>query len=333
MSNTRTDQRTLVEQMEEELNQYSSFTKYFTYDLSNSTTYHYQIPPDDTGWYKIECWNANGSGQINSYTIQTVFIKEKTNLTITLGSGSNYVSRVCNSTSGCTSSGPQLIASSGQLLSSRGPNWLDPSEFELYNDFTYLSNSRFLFENATMDSSVSNYGRVRITLVSKNSSYTIVKNTGNPIKAGTYYIMEANANVKKVLGYNVPTQKDYITTRTLMFQEPQGLSTQKWVYDPVNHSIINHDNHYSIRAETKGMVSDAGLYADSTFDNRSFEKWVIEFVSNEDTCIQSGTCNAQKVRIKAYGVSQYMYHAAGQNNYYGTKLTGSGSYFYLIPAN
>ena len=328
MSATRSEQRRLVEAMEEELDAYSSFTRYYTYKSLNGRTTRFTIPKYETGWYKIECWSAFRSGGSNYYTTQTVKIQERTRLYITLGnktgnSVADYSSTVCNGKTSCSTSGPQLIASSTSNVSTGSSNFTDPEEFELVQKFPRISNQQYLISKVASDSTISQYGRVRITLVSRENTYAPYSpSSGGTVPAGTYYILDAETS--KALSYKAPTSTDTIISQSLIFQDLEGYNNQKWIYDPTTNSIVNHQTHYSLRSETTGGSSSA-VYADSEFDNRPFEKWQIT-----NPTVVSGV---PRVQIKVQSASIYLFHQ--KDNMYKTSLSGSGTgtYFYLIPAN
>lgn len=327
MSSTRSEQRRLVEAMEEELDAYSSFTRYFTQKSISGRTTKFKIPKYETGWYKIECWSAYRNGGTNYYTTQTVKIEERTTLAISLGNntGNDYASRVCNANSCPQSSPQQLIASSTSEVATPASNFTDPNEYKLFQRFPRKNGSGndqgYLVSKVASDPTVSEYGRVRITLVSREDNYSPYSpSSGGTVPAGTYYILDAQTS--KALSYKAPTSTDTIISESLMYQDLEGYNNQKWIYDPISHSIVNHQTHYSLRGETYGMASGSSVYADSEFDSRSFEKWKITNPTGTIPTVQIMPYNSNNV---------YLFHNTG--DYYNTSLQTTVSNFYLIPAN
>lgn len=205
VATSRGEQRKLVEAVENELNDYETISKFFSYDdrdgdpnvkynsetgapNADTGTRKYKLPA--TGWYKIELWgsaakieqegvddddydygNIVDTANAGSYSTVTAYLKEGTTLYIYLGNETRADLRpttICNAKDRCTS-GTNLMFTSAASFTPKTASFVD-IDADDEDQFNNLKNEGTDYKTETIyygnKVNISDRGMARISLVS-----------------------------------------------------------------------------------------------------------------------------------------------------------------------
>lgn len=312
MSASRSEQKNLSDAIKEDLSSFSVMSEYFIYDdyKSNSGKTKYKLPV--TGWYRIELWtsgavidestststqnyaNAETISNGGNYSSQTLYLEGGTTLNIFLGTTTKRETKICNTAAECTcgTTGHEdshCMATSYQRFKGRGTFTDELDEFIRNN----LSSDGTGYKKKTVYygyyMNINERGKARISLVStlKGNKYDPLQNSGNAL-SGTYYIIDAKFG--KALGFGriaVDASGNPISSKqkeSVEFSTLTGDDTQKWKFNPQDHSFVNVRTNYSLRTQTP--VQDRQyLLSKDFYSSRDYEKWVLTNVTENSTTV------------------------------------------------
>ena len=325
ISTTRSEEKQLVTSIEDDLNTFSATSKAF--GGSGKTMAKYQIPNYETGWYKIELWGSkNNSGVAGNYSTATLYIKKNSPIYIYLGtktSASTVPTYLCMKVNknDCTSkaAGTYVMDSNtkfGGVSSTNLPN------SNLFNEAskTYRTETIYTLTKVNNDE----YGKARITLVSKKYNSTTDSKRYVPIKdpsttSGTYYIIDRT--IGKALTYKENSFPQ------VTYENFDGNGNQKWIYNKTYQSLTSNRKHCVLRYGDANKLFCDGPYRKDDQKN----KFIISASVTDSSTVNStiGTNNTNQKTLFSIRSASYYLSISGTDGIVST----TGKNFYVLNAN
>lgn len=270
-----------------------------------------------------------------SYTSQTLYLQEGTTLFFFLGSNlddnaqetaaADNINRrettVCNKNSKCNcSTQSNCIASSEYYFNyNNKTTFVDPYDSDIKNNLKLVGNQKTATLYKGNKINMDERGQAQITLVSTSKNYSPIScpiYTSGAVRkeqSGTFYIIDAK-NGSALTFDKVPVKDngsidyDHIQD-SVKFENFEGKDTQKWKYNPQEHSLVNVRNGYSL--ETIAPIDNLKwVGAMNPYSNRTFEKWNLLSTAispqTNNAVITNGT--QLPITMKSGSNTYYLYH-------------------------